>query len=131
MADFKASVPSSGAGNDQVTQDFDRYLDIVNSFIKYDSHLEINIDSDTKRDIMDYIKFEAYLMLEPVSLGKNAQMDRWALVCATHAMYVAPGIFSGDIIIGGCREYLSLTFSGESRVPAARLLFILVCVLFS
>lgn len=68
VSDFKAGVPVSGNGNDdQVTQDFARYLAIVNSFIKYDSHLEINIGSDVKRDVMDYIKFEAYLMLGPVS----------------------------------------------------------------
>eukprot|EP00752_Nemacystus_decipiens_P009744 g8702.t1 len=65
VSDFKAGVPMSGAGNDQVTHDFARYLVIVNSFIKYDSHLEINIGSDIKRNIMDYIKFEAFLMLEP------------------------------------------------------------------
>eukprot|EP00903_Cladosiphon_okamuranus_P022290 g20496.t1 len=65
VADFKASVPVLGAGHDEVTHDFARYLLIVNSFIRYDSHLEINIGSDIKRDVMEYIKFEAFLMLEP------------------------------------------------------------------
>ena len=71
MCNLKAGCAVSGPGNDRVTRDFARYLAIVNSFIRCDSHLEINIGSDIKRDIMDYIKFDAYLALEPVSRGRQ------------------------------------------------------------
>lgn len=66
-AEFKAFDRGAEGGNDEIALDFAGYLAIVNSYIKYDSHSEINIGCQTKRDIMDYIKFEAYLLLGPVS----------------------------------------------------------------
>lgn len=71
MAKFKHRAPSFGAENDDVTGSFVRYVAIVDSFIKYDSHSEINISSDTKRDVMKYITFEEYFQLVPVSGGSS------------------------------------------------------------
>ena len=67
MAKFKAFDRSAGGNGDEVSFDFARFLGIVNTYIRYDSHSEVNIGSDIKRDIMDYIKCEAYLMLGAVS----------------------------------------------------------------
>eukprot|EP00752_Nemacystus_decipiens_P009739 g8697.t1 len=65
VAKFKNRAPGAGAGNDAVTDSFVRYRIIVNNFIKYDSHSEVNISADIKREVMDFIKFEAYLLLNP------------------------------------------------------------------
>lgn len=71
VAEFKTfNHAVCGGIGDEVSLDFARFLDIVNTYIKYDSHLEINIGSDLKRDIMDYTKLEAYLLLGPVSCTK-------------------------------------------------------------
>ena len=64
---FKTNAPGSGAGNDEIHRSFARYLVIVLGFIRHDSHSEINIGSDIRRDIMGHNKFEAYRMLNPVS----------------------------------------------------------------
>lgn len=68
VAKFKAFDRSAGGSGDEVSFDFARFLDIVNTYIRYDSHSEVNIGSDIKRGIMDYSKCEAYLILGPVSL---------------------------------------------------------------
>eukprot|EP00903_Cladosiphon_okamuranus_P016955 g15630.t1 len=47
----------------EISLDHARFLAIVDSYIKHDSHSEINISSDVKRGIMDYLPFEAYLLL--------------------------------------------------------------------
>ena len=72
VAKFKNRAPGAGAGNDAVTDSFVRYRNIVNNFIKYDSHSEINVSADTKREVMDFIKFEAYLLLNPVSVSATS-----------------------------------------------------------
>lgn len=64
---FKASAPCFGAGNEEAALSFASYLVIMLCFIRHGSHLEINIGSDIKRDIMDCNQFETYLVLDPVS----------------------------------------------------------------
>lgn len=66
VADYKDFDRSTGGGNGGKTQDFAGFLAIVNCYIKYDSHSEINIGSDIKREIMSFIRFEAYASLDPV-----------------------------------------------------------------
>ena len=65
---FKALDRSDAEGiGVEESLEFSRFLDIVNGYIKYDSHSEINIGSDLKHDIMDYTNFLAYRLLSPVS----------------------------------------------------------------
>eukprot|EP00903_Cladosiphon_okamuranus_P016954 g15629.t1 len=63
VSKYKAFDRSDEGVSAELSLDHARFLAIVNSYIKHDSHSEINIGSDSKRDIMDYVKFEAFLLL--------------------------------------------------------------------
>lgn len=78
VADFKTfdRGDDGGVGN-EISLDFAKFLGIVSTYIKYDSHLEINIGENLKRDIMDYTKFEAYLLLGPVSWHEKLFGFEW------------------------------------------------------
>eukprot|EP00752_Nemacystus_decipiens_P009741 g8699.t1 len=71
VAEFKAFDRRADEGiGDEISLDFARFLGIVNTYIKHDSHSEINIGSEIKRDIMNYVKFEAYFKLGPAGRTK-------------------------------------------------------------
>lgn len=75
VSKFKAFDRNAEETSAEVSLDHSRFLAIVGSYIKYGSHSEINIGSDAKRDITDYLKFEAYVLLGPVRFGQRSHDD--------------------------------------------------------
>lgn len=64
VSTFKSETLPRAESNANLFKGFGGYLAIVNDFIRDTSHLEVNINSTTKRDILSYAKFEVYSSLD-------------------------------------------------------------------
>lgn len=55
------------AGGDDSSNEFDKFIDIVNEYIKDHSSSEINIDGTTKKKMLAFCERSAYASLDVVS----------------------------------------------------------------
>ena len=71
VLDFKNEVVLGAEGDEKGGgfKGFGGFLAVVNDYIKDGSHSEVNVAFRTKRDILEYARFDAYSSLELVRDG--------------------------------------------------------------